>query len=159
MLNIKVKAPYELKIAHEGDIGFDVYAQEDLTIKNLETKLVSTGVYVELPKGWECQVRPKSGLSSKGVLVHFGTVDNGYRGEIKVNVTNINNEEYTISIGDDSAKMEYGRPLQIKKGQKIAQLVFKRYDKVEIEMVNEIDKDTSRSEDGFGSTGYMSDTV
>ena len=153
MINIKVKAPYELKIAHEGDVGFDIYSKYDITIQNLETKTIPSGVYLELPKGVECQVRPKSGLSSKGVFIHFGTVDNGYRGEVGVNVTNINNEDYILDLQDGMAVLSKGKPITIEKGQKIAQLVFKKYENVEIEMVSEIDKDTLRSEDGFGSTG------
>lgn len=138
MIQVKVKSPYELRPALDGDIGIDVYAQENITIQPMETVRIPTGVYLELPEGVECQVRPKSGLSSKGLLVHLGTVDSGYRGEIDVSVTYLN-VPFT--------------PYTFKKGDKIAQLVFKRYETVKFELVDEIDKETERGENGHGSTG------
>lgn len=135
-INVKIKAPYHIEQALHGDVGFDVRASEKTYIFPMETKTISTGVYVELPEGVECQVRPKSGLSSKGLLVHFGTVDTGYRGEIGVTVTNLTDKNYVFNEWD-----------------KVAQLLFKKYDPVILEVVDEIDTNTHRKDKGFGSTG------
>ena len=155
MIKVKVKSHFEMKQALDGDVGFDVRATEDIYIPNLATVTIPTGVYVELPEGVECQVRPKSGLSSEGILVHFGTVDNGYRGEIGVNVTNINNKTHTIPVDSkgEVVRLEKGKPLYIEKGQKIAQLVFKRYENVDLTFIKSISTDTDRGSNGFGSTG------
>ena len=84
--------------AKEGDSGFDLRADEAGSLKSLERKLVSTGLYFELPDGYELQIRPRSGLAyKKGITVLNtpGTVDTGYRGEIKVLLINLSNEEFT----------------------------------------------------------------
>ena len=143
MIQVKVKAPYKIEPALNGDVGCDVLTQEDIEIYPQETFTVRTGIYVELPEGVEVQVRPKSGLSSKGLLVHWGTVDTGYRGEILVTVTYLGNLMANI----------FNPPYRFKKGDKIAQLVFKRYEAVKFELVDEIDKETERGENGHGSTG------
>lgn len=136
---IKIVSDYPLKKSKDGDVGYDVRAINggppihvgpNLTVK------VPTGVYLELPDEYEAQVRPRSGLSSKGILVHFGTVDSGYRGEIMVSVTNLNYRQYDIQSDD-----------------RIAQLVFVKKDNVEIECVDRIDQETERGANGFGSTG------
>ena len=150
---VKVKAPYVLEKALEGDVGYDIRATKAVSIDNFSTVTVPTGVYLELPPGYEAQVRPKSGLSSRGVIVHFGTVDNLYRGEVGVNITNVNYEFDLNIVGEGIFKRVYGKPLLIKKGQKIAQLVFKKCDDIIIENVPEIDINTERGTDGFGSTG------
>lgn len=152
-IKIKVKAPYAIEIAKKGDIGHDIRSIENVKIEAMETKLIHTGVYLELPEGVECQVRPKSGLSSQGILVHFGTVDEGYRGEVMVAVTNINNRDNTIVIPDGRAVYAKGETIEISANQKIAQLVFKEYKKTDVEMVEEISDETERGTDGFGSTG------
>lgn len=149
MIEVKIKSPFDIKQALDGDVGFDIRATEDVYIPNLATVTIPTGVYVELPQGVECQVRPKSGLSSEGILVHFGTVDNGYRGEIGVNITNINNRPNKEKFFG----IEIGESIHIKKGQKIAQLVFKRYENVDLVFTESISIDTDRGSDGFGSTG------
>ena len=124
--------------AHEGDAGMDLYSTEDYLIKPRERILISTGIKIALPKGYEAQVRPKSGLAiNKGltVLNTPGTIDSDYRGEIGVILINLSDEEY-----------------QIKKETKVAQVVFKKVYEAEFEEVNNLDE-TTRDEGGFGSTG------
>ena len=134
---IKYKAPYELKKGHETDSGYDVRLNTVLLlIKPFATVTLPTGVYLDLPYNHEVQVRPKSGLSSKGLLVHFGTVDSDYRGEVLVIATNLTKE-----------------PFELRADEKIAQLVFVKKDIVELEQVGEISNNTGRGTGGFGSTG------
>lgn len=134
---IKYKAPYELKKGHETDSGYDVRLDiRLLLIKPFTTVTLPTGVFLDLPSNCEVQVRPKSGLSSKGLLVHFGTVDSGYRGEVLVIATNLTRE-----------------PFALRADEKIAQLVFVKKDIVELEQVEEISNNTTRGTGGFGSTG------
>ena len=127
--------------AKEGDSGFDLRADEGGSLKSLERKLVSTGLYFELPEGYELQIRPRSGLAyKKGVTVLNtpGTVDTGYRGEIKVLLINLSNEEFTWE-----------------KGERIAQGVISprvSTDYGELIEVKEI-SESERGEGGFGSTG------
>ncbi len=126
------------EMTHKGDSGFDLYANESLTIKPGERKLVSTGLSIEMPKGIEAQVRPKSGLAIKNgisVLNTPGTVDSCYRGEIKVIAINLGQEAFTIE-----------------KGTKIAQMVFMKVECPKLIESRELD-DTTRNAGGFGSTG------
>ena len=93
--------------AKEGDSGFDLRANERGSLKPLERKLVGTGLYFELPGGYELQIRPRSGLAYKNgvtVLNSPGTVDTGYRGEIKVLLVNISNEKFTWDKGERIAQ-------------------------------------------------------
>lgn len=141
MEKINYVSPYILEKGKESDSGYDLRLQaikdkENNVIESLETILIHTGVYLELPDDIEVQLRPKSSLSSKGLLVHFGTVDSGYRGELLVAMTNLNK---------DKVEFEYNR--------KIAQIVFNKKTDVDLEKVVEINKETDRGEGGFGSTG------
>lgn len=120
--------------------GMDVRARLDapVTLQPLERRLISTGLRMQLPQGYECQVRPRSGLALKhGIsLVNTpGTVDADYRGEIGIIVINLSSEPYTISPGE-----------------RIAQFVIKQYVKVEWEPVSRIDE-TERGDGAFGHTG------
>lgn len=124
----------------EGAAGMDLCAflSEPVTLKSLERKLIPTGLKMELPKGYEAQVRPRSGMSIKhGItLVNcVGTIDEDYRGELCVPVINLSTKEFTIQNGD-----------------RIAQMVISPVTKAEIEVVTEL-SNTSRGEGGFGSTG------
>lgn len=126
------------RYVHSGDAGMDLYSIEDLVLPAGERALVGTGLKFEIPVGFELQIRPKSGLAANfgiTVLNTPGTVDSGYRGEVKVIVFN-------------SSKNDY----QIKKGEKIAQGVIAKHETAEIEEVEELN-DSSRGESGFGSTG------
>lgn len=120
--------------------GFDLaaYLEEPITINPNEIKLIKTGIAVELPKGYEMQIRPRSGLALKHgitVLNSPGTIDADYRGEIGVILINLGSESYTIRHGD-----------------RIAQGVVKKVKTVWFKVVEELSK-TNRGESGFGSTG------
>lgn len=120
--------------------GMDIHAhlEEDIHLDPMERVLVPTGLYIELPGGYEAQVRPRSGLAIKhGIMVLNtpGTIDADYRGEIKIILANLSNEIFTIKNGD-----------------RIAQLVINKYEKIEWETVEELGK-TVRKGGGFGSTG------
>lgn len=141
MKNINYVSPYILEKGRESDSGYDLRLQsikdkEANTIDSLETVLIHTGLYLELPDDIEVQVRPKSSLSSKGLLVHFGTEDSGYRGEVLVAMTNLNNGE-----------------VELEDNRKIAQIVFNKKTDVNLDKVEVISKETDRGEGGFGSTG------
>lgn len=120
--------------------GMDVRAalSESITLKPLERTLVPTGLFVELPAGFEMQVRPRSGLAAKHgitVLNAPGTIDADYRGEIKIILVNLSAAEF-----------------EIKPGERIAQLVVARHERVEWSAADSL-SGTSRGEGGFGSTG------
>lgn len=141
MKNINYVSPYVLEKGRESDSGYDLRLQsikdkEFNRIGSLETVLIHTGLYLELPDDIEVQVRPKSSLSSKGLLVHFGTVDSGYRGEVLVAMTNLNSGE-----------------IELEDNRKIAQIVFNKKTDVKLDKVEVINKETDRGEGGFGSTG------
>ncbi len=124
--------------AHEGDSGMDLYSAENATIEPGERKTVKTGLAISLPKGFEAQIRPKSGLASNSgitVLNTPGTVDSCYRGEIMVIMANFGKQPY-----------------KVEKGKKIAQMVIARVEEAEVEETDELDE-TTRSDGGFGSTG------
>lgn len=132
--------------AKEGDSGFDLVAIEDAFIGAGATKLVKTGIAVELPPNTELQVRPRSGLSLNTML-HIrnapGTVDNGYRGEVGV----------ICHCLHDEGDYYFGREdVYIRKGDRIAQAVVCPVIHCNIEEVTEL-SDTSRGEGGYGSTG------
>ncbi|HIZ28547.1 MAG TPA: dUTP diphosphatase [Candidatus Adamsella sp.] len=127
--------------ATAGAAGMDLTAgiDEPMTFKPFERKLVPTGIIIELPHGYEAQVRPRSGMSIKhGItLVNcVGTIDEDYRGELKVPVINLSQEEYTINPGD-----------------RIAQMIVAPVVKAQIEVVETVGA-TNRASGGFGSTGY-----
>lgn len=135
-LNTEAKLP---TFANEGDAGMDICSVQELTIEPNKRALVKTGLAIELPKGWEAQVRSRSGLAYKhgvAVLNSPGTIDEPYRGEIGVILINHGDEPYHISVGD-----------------RIAQLVLRRTEDV-IPVFTEELTETSRGEGGFGSTGY-----
>jgi len=141
-MKIKIKKVHEKaivpKYARKGDAGMDVYSVEGLIVKSKERKLISTGLSFEIPEGFEIQVRPKSGLALNHGLTIVntpGTLDSGYRGELKVILLNTGENDY-----------------EIKPGEKIAQIVLARYEQAEIEEVSEL-SDSERGAGGFGSTG------
>lgn len=123
-----------------GAAGMDIRAfiETDIELKPLERKLVPTGLYIELPEGYEAQLRPRSGLALKhGISLPNSpaTIDSDYRGEIKVALINLSNEPFTIKTGD-----------------RIAQMVIARHEKAEWISVETL-SETKRGEGGFGSTG------
>lgn len=126
--------------ATEGSAGMDLRAdiEKDHTLQPLERMLVPTGLFIELPMNYEAQVRPRSGLAIKHGITCLnspGTVDADYRGELKVVLINLSNEPQTIHPGD-----------------RIAQMVIQKVEKIILTQVNEINS-TVRGEGGFGHTG------
>ena len=126
--------------ATEKSAGMDLKAdiKEPVTLAPLERAMIPTGPYTALPDGPEAQVRPRSGLAAKfgiSVLNSPGTIDADYRGEVKVILVNLSNEPFVINPGE-----------------RIAQMVVARYEKVEWDEVEVLDE-TERGEGGFGSTG------
>ena len=120
--------------------GMDLRAfiEEPLTIRTLDRALIPTGLYIEMPEGYEAQVRPRSGLAIKhGITVinSPGTIDADYRGEICVELVHLSNTPFTINPGD-----------------RIAQLVFSKCEQAELVEVEELNN-TERGEGGFGHTG------
>ena len=110
----------------------------EICLKPLERALVSTGLFIELPLGFEAQVRPRSGLAAKKgitVLNTPGTIDSDYRGEIKVILVNLSNEDYLV-----------------KDGERIAQMIISKHEKAEWNPVDEL-PETGRGAGGFGHTG------
>ncbi|MFW5781286.1 MAG: dUTP diphosphatase [Bacteroidota bacterium] len=128
------------EFATEGSAGVDLRAHlvEDICMKPLERAMVPTGLYVELPRGYEAQIRPRSGMAVKygvTVLNTPGTVDSDYRGEIKVILVNLSND-----------------PFKIQNGDRICQMVVHKYESFEWEEVSQLNT-TGRGEGGFGHTG------
>jgi dUTP pyrophosphatase len=126
--------------ATEGSSGLDLRANinEPIKLRSLERTLVPTGLFMEIPQGYEAQVRPRSGLAIKHGLTCLntpGTIDSDYRGEIKIVLVNLSFEPHIIEPGD-----------------RIAQLVLQKVEKVEWKQVD-ILTETDRSQGGFGSTG------
>jgi deoxyuridine 5'-triphosphate nucleotidohydrolase len=133
-------APGAIKPTYQtpGSAGMDLCSTEDVALQPLERSLVGTGVRMAIPKGFEGQVRPRSGLAlKKGVsMVNTpGTIDSDYRGEIKCLLINLSQE-----------------PVLLAKGERIAQLVIVPVSQAYLEVVDDLD-DTERGEGGFGSTG------
>lgn len=129
------KLPYR---ANEGDAGLDLFSIEEKIIQPGEATLVGTGLQIELPKGTEAQIRPRSGLALKHsitVLNSPGTIDEGYRGEIKVILINHGNE-----------------PFKVEKDMRIAQMVIASVLKVEL-VEADVLSETDRAAGGFGSSG------
>jgi dUTP pyrophosphatase len=121
----------------EEDAGMDLHSVEAATLAPGETKLIATGLAIELPAGYEAQIRPRSGLALKHSIMlpnSPATIDPGYRGEIKVILLNLGRE-----------------PFQILPGERIAQMVIARYEAVEWEEGDLAD--SRRGEGGFGSSG------
>ena len=126
--------------ATPGSSGMDIRANLDqpIILKPMERTLVSTGIFMEIPQGYEVQVRPRSGLAFKQGITCLntpGTIDADYRGEIKVILINLSQEEQVISHGD-----------------RIAQLVVQKVEQVSWKQAEELE-DTERSAGGFGHTG------
>ena len=124
----------------EGASGMDLkaYLSQPVTLHPMERILVPTGLYMELPPGYEAQARARSGLAIKhgiGLVNGIGTIDSDYRGELCIPLINWGSEDFVINDGD-----------------RIAQLVIARYEKVEVELTDSLEE-TERGEGGFGHTG------
>lgn len=140
-VNVKKEKSANLPVyATEGAAGMDVYAyiENEMEIKPLERVLVPTGLSVEIPFGYEIEVRPRSGLAIKHGITLLntpGTIDSDYRGEVKIIMINLSNETY-----------------KIKPNERIGQFVLKKVYKIDFEEVNELSS-TERGSGGFGHTG------
>ncbi len=123
-----------------GSAGMDLRASLDqpMVLEPLQRAMVPTGIHIALPEGYECQIRPRSGLAAKHgitVLNSPGTIDADYRGEIKVILVNLSNEPFTINPGE-----------------RVCQMVISRYSRAEWIQVETLDE-TERGSGGFGHTG------
>ena len=121
--------------AHIGDACCDCYAAEDLTIAYGQWAKVKLGFCLELPSGYEAQIRPLFGLSSKGVIAILRTIDSNYRGEVCVIIQNNSFDDFEIKFGD-----------------RICQMKIERVDPIVFEQVEEL-SETNRNDKGFGSSG------
>jgi dUTP pyrophosphatase len=140
-VNIINTSPHPLPVyATPGSAGMDIKAfiETPVTLQPLERQLIPTGLFIELPEGYEAQIRPRSGLAIKQGITCLnspGTVDSDYRGELKVILINLSNTPQTITNGD-----------------RIAQMVFAKTEKAALFLVQQL-SDTVRGEGGFGHTG------
>jgi len=126
------------KQAKKGDAAFDLHSVVDYELRSGESYGVPTGLALEIPHGYEGQIRPRSGLALKnGITITNspGTIDSGYRGEVRIIVHNLGRESFTIS-----------------KGMRIAQIAIRPVPEVEFVEVDELEE-SDRGEGGFGSTG------
>jgi dUTP pyrophosphatase len=134
-------SPYPLPhYATEHSAGLDLRASiaTPMTLNSLERAMVPTGIFIELPRGFEAQIRPRSGLAARhglGIVNSPGTIDSDYRGEIKILLVNLSAEPFVLNPGE-----------------RIAQMVVARYERVEWNEVDEL-SGTERGSGGFGSTG------
>lgn len=135
LIHEDAKMPYR---ANEGDAGLDIFSIEEKIILSGESAMIRTGIQMELPGGTEAQIRPRSGLAAKHavtVLNTPGTIDEGYRGELKVILINHGKDSFTVE-----------------KEMRIAQMVIAPVLKVNLEQTGNL-SDTERGEGGFGSSG------
>lgn len=143
VIRIVNKSKHDLpKYETEASAGMDLRANldEPILLKPLERTMIPTGLFIELPVGFEAQVRPRSGMAIKHgitVLNTPGTIDADYRGEIKVIVVNLSNAEYTVN-----------------NGERIAQMIIARHEQAKWEQV-EFLSETQRGDGGFGHTGHQ----
>lgn len=148
---------------HASDSGFDLFANEEVMIGPNETLVVPTGIAIGLPEGYEAQVRPRSGVTSKTSLrVQLGTIDNSYTGEIGIIVDNMF-QKPPMHGGFAPPKAINGEFMRgptvgiqtynIKKGDKLAQLVIQELPQIEAYEIEEL-PNTERGSAGFGSSGY-----
>ena len=144
-LSIDAKVPFKVKVlnenaqvptrANEGDIGYDLYAAENVTIYPNSSELVSLGIQVEFPSNYGVKFMDRSGMATKDLRVGAGVIDSVYRGDLKVLLYNHSDARYHIDVGD-----------------RIAQMVILPKFTAEFEIVEELTS-TDRGEDGFGSSG------
>jgi len=121
--------------ATEGDLGYDLFCAEQTTIEPGATLAVPTGIAVQFPSGWGAVIKDRSSMALKQIHVSAGVIDNGYRGEIKVALTN-----------------HSGKSVRLELGQKMAQMIPVPVTNWEVAVVDQLSS-TERGEGGFGSTG------
>lgn len=128
----------QYETAHAAGMDMRAFITEELVIKPMQRLLVPTGLHIELPIGYEAQIRPRSGLAYKhgiSIVNSPGTIDADYRGEIKVLLINLSDTDFVVNNGD-----------------RIAQMVIAKHETVSWESVEEL-SDTARGEGGYGHTG------
>lgn len=139
MINVKFKklSPNAIPFSYsrEQDACMDMYALEGTTIPAGTTKIIPTGIAVEIPQGYEGLVRGRSGLASKGITAHLGTIDETYRGDVGMIISNHTSTPFTVEAG-----------------MRLAQFTVKPVYHIELEEV-EVLSDTSRGSNGYGSSG------
>jgi len=146
MVEIKVKKLHSDAIipnyAHPGDAGMDIYSNEDIIIYPKERRAVKTGISIQLPEGYVALVWDKSGMAFNfGLTTLAGVMDSGYRGEYQITILNTTTSPY-----------------EVKKGQKIAQILIQPIEHAEVIETQELE-DSSRGDGGFGSTGLTQGKV
>ena len=142
-MNIKIinKSEHALpqyETAHAAGMDMRAFVESEITIKPLQRVLVPTGLHIELPVGYEAQIRPRSGLAYKhgiSIVNSPGTIDADYRGEIKVLLVNLSDTDFVVNNGD-----------------RIAQMVIAKHETIAWESVEEL-SDTARGAGGYGHTG------
>lgn len=143
--------------ATECDAGMDLRASKDVFIKPGENKIIPTGLKVVIPQGYELQIRARSGISSKTPLRlsnGVGTIDSGFRGEMGIIVTNISTkgEENIFTLNE---KNNSEGTYLIKKGDRIAQMVLCKYEKLKLKETDDVNEFNSDRGSGFGSSGIQ----
>ncbi|SFE80655.1 dUTP diphosphatase [Thermoflexibacter ruber] len=128
----------QYQTVHSAGLDLMAFISEPITLKPLQRALIPTGLYIELPPGYEAQIRPRSGLAFKNgisIVNAPGTIDADYRGEIKVLLVNLSDQDFTIE-----------------NGLRIAQMIVSKYERITWESVSEL-TETERGTGGYGSTG------
>lgn len=128
----------QYETAHAAGMDMRAFTESEITIKPLQRVLIPTGLYIELPVGYEAQIRPRSGLAYKhgiSIVNAPGTIDADYRGEIKVLLVNLSDTDFVVNNGD-----------------RIAQMVIAKHETISWEPVTEL-SDTARGAGGYGHTG------
>lgn len=123
---------------HSAGMDLRAYLTSPVVLKPMERKIIPTGLYIEIPEGYEAQIRPRSGMAIKHGITCLntpGTIDADYRGEIGVILINLSEEEFTIN-----------------NGERICQMVINKYEKAHLVLVDEL-SESGRGEGGFGHTG------
>ena len=123
---------------HSAGMDLRAFVSEAITLKPMERRIIPTGLYIELPEGFEAQIRPRSGLAIKSGITCLntpGTIDADYRGEIGVILINLSNQDFVIN-----------------NGERICQMVINKYEKASLVEVDDL-SETDRGEGGFGHTG------
>ena len=153
--------------ANYNDAGFDLFADEDVTLAYGETAAVQTNIAIELPDGFMADVRPRSGLTLNSALrVHYGTIDAGYRGSIGIicenashtdKMTSVCNMLHAHLVEQEEPVLVYNASIEIKRGDKIAQLVIQRIPDITFLEASNL-TDSSRGANGFGSTDLKEET-
>ena len=132
---LKYEAEYEIS-KHDEDSGFDVRCTDKFSLMPGDFKTISLGIKLEIPKGYEVQLRPRSGLNAKGILLQLGTIDEGYRGILKAVMINLSTEKISFNRLD-----------------RVGQIVVSKLPSVKAVKVDKVKEDTKRASNGFGSTG------